>query len=69
MTYLTRPELRKLALFCKSREQMANEILNDSTATELEKALAENERVWMNQLSAKLESIADSKIKRIEIVY
>ena len=67
MMYLTKPELRKLAKLCEIRCREADEIICSHSASDFDKALANNEREWMMHLSEKLKSIDDKGCRRIEI--
>lgn len=69
MQYLTRPELKKLSALCSDRFGEMLEVLNSPSATNAEKALAQLERDLMLRLHEKLELVAESKVKRIEITW
>ena len=69
MEYLTRPELKKLSALCHARIAEAEEVMESEDASGLEKALADHDKCWMLKLSAKLDRIADSDAKRIEITW
>lgn len=67
MERISREELRKLSAICARRRFDNVEILQSSEATNLERALAEREIAYMEYLIAKLDRIADSDARRVEI--
>lgn len=67
MEYITREELRKLSAICAGRRFVNVEILNSDDSTNLERALAEREIAYMEHLCKKLDCIADSSARRVEI--
>lgn len=67
MMYLTRVELKKLSALCSDRSGEMLKVLYNPYATSAEKALAQLERDFMLRLHEKLESVAESKARRIEI--
>lgn len=67
MERLTQTDLRKLSNLCKAGYYEARAIMASDEATGLEKALANHEAEYMAALLAKLDRIADSKAKRVEI--
>lgn len=69
MVWFSRNDLRKLSALCQSRKADAERILTCDSASGLEKAFAEHEIGRMAQLSAKLEEVANSKARRIEITF
>lgn len=52
---------------CQRRATEASNVLSAPSASDLEKALANHEREYMLSLSAKLERIAASDKRRVEI--
>ena len=67
MEWISKPELRKLAFMCQRRATEASHVLSAPSASDMEKALANHEREYMLSLSAKLERIATSDKRRVEI--
>lgn len=71
MEYITKSELRKLAKLCEDR-RFADELVRDNAVDGAsydyaERCLANNEAEWMKALSAKLNRIADSNARRVEV--
>lgn len=71
MEYLTKSDLRKLAKLCEDR-RFADELVRDNAVdgasySYAERCLANREAEWMKSLSAKLDRIADSSARRIEV--
>lgn len=69
MVWFSRNDLRKLSMLCQSRKADAQSIFDSDTASDTEKSLAKWEIDRMIQLSAKLEEVANSKARRIEITF
>lgn len=56
-------------MLCQSRKADAQAIFDSDTASDTEKSLAKWEIDRMTQLSAKLEEVANSNAKRVEITF
>lgn len=56
-------------MLCQSRKADAQAIFDSDTASDTEKSLAKWEIDRMAQLSAKLEEVANSKARRIEVTF
>lgn len=69
MEYLTRPELRKLSSLCTAAYYEYRAIMASEDTSNLEKALANHGAEYMTHLMEKLDRIAGSKAKRIEITF
>lgn len=69
MVWFSRNDLRKLSMLCQSRKADAQSIFNSDTASDAEKSLAKWEIDRMAQLSAKLEEVANSNARRVEITF
>jgi len=67
MEYLTKSDLRKLSSLCKAAYYESRWIMASEDASDLEKALANHHAEYMTHLLEKLDRIADSNAKRIEI--
>lgn len=67
MEYLTKTDLLKLSMACKRDYYYCREIMADNDASDFEKSIASFEADIMVSLLCKLDRIADSKAKRIEI--
>ena len=67
MEWISKTELRKLSAMCQRRATEDSNVLSAPSASDLEKALANHEREYMLSLSAKLERIAASDKRRVEI--
>jgi hypothetical protein len=73
MKWISRNELRKLAMLCDQR-QLDDELIRDNAVDGAnydygERCIADKEACYMKSLSAKLIAIADSDAKRVEIVF
>lgn len=71
MEYLTKSELRRLSALCEDR-RFACELVRDNAVDGAsydygERCLANHEAEWMKSLSAKLDRIAGSSARRVEI--
>lgn len=69
MVWFSRNDLRKLSMLCQSRKADAQAIFDSDSASDTEKSLAKWEIDRMAQLSAKLEDVANSKARRVEITF
>ena len=69
MIKLSRAELKKLSALCERRSYDIRFFIENEAKTDMEKALAQNEREWMAALSMKLSEIMLSDAKRIEITH
>lgn len=71
MVWFSKNELRKLSAVCEARkaEMEAIRDSDDGEAIYLERCLAHREAEWMQHLSKKLLSVAESDAKRVEITY
>ena len=69
MEWISRTDLNKLSKLCEAHIYECEEAMKDPDASGLEKSLANHQREYMLALSAKLDRIANSKAKRVEIVY
>lgn len=69
MQYLTKSDLRRLARLCKAEYSEAQAVMASDDASLLEKACADNAACWMAGLASKLEDIAASNARRIEITW
>ncbi len=67
MEYLTKDELRKLSALCKRDYYESRAVMASDEYSSLEKAICEREAAFASHLFCKLERIADSKARRIEI--
>jgi len=67
MEWLSKNDLRILSGLCKHQHDTAEEIVESEQASYLERALAHHESEYMEYLLRKLERIADSSARRIEI--
>ena len=56
-------------MLCQSRKVDAQSIFDSDTASDAEKSLAKWEIDRMTQLSAKLEEVANSNARRVEITF
>lgn len=73
MEYLTKNDLRKLAKLCEDR-RFADELVRDNGVdgvlySHLERSLAAHEADWLKGLATKLDRIADSQARRIEVTF
>lgn len=69
MVWFSKNDLRKLSALCQSRKADAQSIFDSDTASDTEKSLAKWEIDRMAQLSAKLEEVANSNARRVEITW
>ncbi len=69
MEHLTKTDLRKLSSLCKAGYYESRAIVASSEATDFEKALAGHYADYLASLLAKLDRIADSSARRIEITF
>ena len=69
MARFSKNDLRKLSMLCQSRKADAQSIFDRDTASDAEKSLAKWEIDRMTQLSAKLEEVANSNARRVEITF
>lgn len=69
MEYLSRNELRKLSALCRTSYHEIRAFTGSSEASGLDKALAGNYAGFLSALIVKLDRIADSDAKRIEIKF
>ena len=67
MEYLTKSDLAKLSSLCKAGYYESRWIMANTDATDLEKALANHQADYLSSLMLKLDRIAASDAKRIEI--
>lgn len=67
MEYLTKDELRKLSALCKRDYYESRAVMASDEYSNFEKAICEREAAFASHLFCKLERIADSKARRIEI--
>ena len=69
MVWFSKNDLRKLSMLCLSRKADAQAIFDSETSSDTEKTLAQWEIDRMAQLSAKLEEVANSNARRVEITF
>lgn len=69
MVWFSKNDLRKLSMLCLSREADAQAIFDSENSSDAEKTLAKWEIDRMAQLSAKLEEVANSNARRVEITF
>lgn len=67
MEKFTIAELSKLRMVCVSRARDDAMMQRDGKLSDVEKALAELDEEWMDQLSAKLERVIQSDALRIAV--
>ena len=69
MIKLSRAELKRLSKLCERMSYDLRFYIDNEAKTDMEKALAQNEREWMVSLSMKLSEIILSDAKRVEITH
>lgn len=69
MEIITRTDLKHLSRLCKACYYESRAYMASENATELEKELANHQAEYMVRLMDKLDRIADSSAKRVEITY
>ena len=69
MVWFSKNDLRKLSMLCQSRKVDAQGIFESESSSESEKTLAKWEIDRMTQLSTKLEEVANSNARRVEITF
>ena len=67
MEYLTKSDLRKLSSLCKAGYYENRYLEASEEASDLEKSLAHHNAEYLSHLLVKLDRIADSSARRIEI--
>lgn len=69
MTWFSRNDLRRLALLCNERATECKAVLRDENAPEYEKAFAQHNLDYYEMLEGKLNGVAISTAKRVEVVF
>lgn len=69
MEIITRTDLKHLSRLCKACYYESRAAMVSSDTTDLEKALANHQADYMVRLMDKLDRIADSNAKRVEITF